>query len=51
VLVLLLLGCGVILLLAFLGATSEPQHQVKSRLYKRNDTIVGMKKLVFLVLG
>jgi len=30
VLVLLLLGCGVVLLLAFLGTSSESQHQVKS---------------------
>ena len=34
VLVFLLLGCGVVLLLSFLGTSSEPQNQVKGRFGK-----------------
>ena len=40
VLVFLLLGCGVVLLLAFLGTTSEPQHQVILCRYLTTNVLV-----------
>ena len=49
VLVFLLLGCGVVLLLAFLGTTSEPQHQVKGGLLL--NVVVGESSTIFKLLS
>ncbi len=49
VLVFLLLGCGVILLLSFLGTPSEPQNQVKGRLFL--NVIIGQSTSIFKLLS
>lgn len=48
-LVLDLLGGGVILLLAFLGATAQAQHQVERRLLL--DVVIGERATVFQLLA
>ena len=48
-LVLDLLGCGVVLLLALLAPTAEPQHQVQRRLLL--DVVVGESAAILELLA
>ena len=49
VLMLVLLGCGVILLLAFLGTTTKAQHEMKRRFLL--DVVVGQSTAILELLA